>query len=719
MTTTHRPDELRDRILQLFEKYPNEYFKPTEIARRLSVRDDGALRSLLKTLHELHQEQLIGRARRKRYGHITPPATHRHTGVLTMTKQGHGIVELQAPAEGSVLIQPRFLSNALDGDTVSIALFARATEAPEGTKQPPLPEGEIVEIVERSNKPIVGTFEKSKHFFFVVPDNTRVGRDVFIAKGKTAGARPGQKVVVVIDDWASRQLNPEGHIIEVLGKAGEVRAEMASVARQFRLPTQFPKEVISQAATIEELIPDEEYSRRLDLRMLECFTIDPEDAKDFDDAVSFEVLPDKNFQLGVHIADVSHYVQEGTPLDKEAYTRGTSVYLADSVIPMLPEKLSNDICSLRPMRDRLTYSVLMTITPKGTIKQYHIAKTVIKSKRRFSYEEVQKIIEAGYGEFAETITGMHALSQTLLKKRMKEGSIDFESVETKFRFDEHGKPTEIVKKLRLDAHRLVEEFMLLANQVVAKEIGLSKKEEDIKPFIYRIHDLPDPDRIKDFASFVEHLGHRLDLSGGVRTEALQKLLNDVRGTDEENVINEVAIRSMAKAVYSETNIGHFGLGFKYYTHFTSPIRRYPDLIVHRLLFEYGRNMSHKRREEVRKRLPDLCQYASAMERTAMEAERKSVKVMQVEYMKRHVGEEFHAIISGVTNFGMFVEITDLLVEGLIRVRDMADDYYVYDEKHYALNGRRTKKRYRLGDKVVVQVVRVDPEDREIDFALVE
>jgi len=455
------------------------------------------------------------------------------------------------------------------------------------------------------------------------------------------------------------------------------------------------------------------------LRDLVCFTIDPEDAKDFDDAVSLELHPDGNYLLGVHIADVSHYVGENSSLDEEALKRGTSVYLADEVIPMLPEKISNNICSLRPHEDRLTYSAMLTVTPRGTVKDYKIEKSVIHSKRRFTYEEVQRIIETGNGAHAETISLMHRMSQILYKKRIKEGSVDFESVETKFRFDESGKPTEIIKKIRLDAHRLVEEFMLLANQVVAKHIGLQRKEEDIRPFIYRVHDKPDPNKLRDLASFVEHLGYSLNISGAVTSRTMQKLLDDVRGTEEENVINEVAIRAMAKAIYSETNIGHFGLGFRYYTHFTSPIRRYPDLVVHRLLHAYHHKLPHNRRKSFLKDLPDICKQSSDMERVAMEAERESVKVMQVEYMKRHLGEEFHAIISGVTNFGMFVEITDLLVEGLIRVRDMKDDYYLYDEKHYALTGRHKRKRYRLGDKVAVQVVRVDTEEREIDFVLAD
>jgi ribonuclease R len=714
-------ETLKVQVLQFLAKHPQEQFRSNVLARRLGARSKDEIRLLNQALNELHQSRRIERGHRKRYGHTQPPATHQLLGILRITRQGHGIVQLLPPVRGKVNIGPRFLDTALTNDTVQVALFAHTNDVAPTSEDgaEPVFDGEIVKVVERSQQPIVGLFQKGKSYFFVVPDDSKLGRDIYIPRGKTAGAQPGEKVVVQIDEWESRNLNPEGHVVEVLGRAGEVHAEMTGVAREFQLPLRFPKEVLAEAERIPEAIPREEYGNRLDLRDLLCFTIDPEDAKDFDDAVSLVPMRNGNVELGVHIADVSFYVKENSALDTEALKRGTSVYLANEVIPMLPEKLSNNLCSLRPDRDRLAYSALMEVTGKGIVKNYRIIKSVIRSKRRFTYEEVQSVIENRRGDHAETIQRMHTLSQTLLTKRLREGSIDFESAETKFRFDSDGKPTEIVKKTRLDAHRLVEEFMLLANQVVARHIGLPKREENIRPFVYRVHDLPPPEKLQDLASFVQHLGYTLNVSSGVTTRALQKLLHDIHGTDEEDVINEVAIRSMAKAVYSETNIGHFGLGFQYYTHFTSPIRRYPDLIVHRLLYEYEHRMPQRRREQLLELLPDICRQSSDRERVAVEAERASVKVMQVEFMKRHVGEEFNAIISGVTNFGLFAEITDLLVEGLIRVRDLRDDFYVFDQKNFALIGRRTKKRYRLGDKVRVQVVRVDPEDREIDFALVE
>jgi ribonuclease R len=512
--------------------------------------------------------------------------------------------------------------------------------------------------------------------------------------------------------------------VEVLGAAGEVQAELLSVAREFSLPLEFPSAVREAAEAIPTVIAPEEIRRRMDFRQELCFTIDPVDAKDFDDAVSLDPLPGGDFRLGVHIADVSAYIDEGSELDREAYRRGTSVYFPNMVVPMLPEKLSNIVCSLRPREDRLTYSVFMTVTPKGLVKEYEIHETVIRSAWRFSYEEVDDILEGrkALTEVPQTIVDrlktMHTLSKTLTHNRMKQGSIDFESSEAKFRFDESGKPAEIIKKTRTDSHRLIEEFMLLANKVIASHIGLAKKEEHAKPFLYRVHDSPDPDRVRELAAFVQRLGFKLTIDGGVSSKAMQKLLDQVRGTEVENVINEVALRSMAKAIYSERNIGHYGLAFDYYSHFTSPIRRYPDLIIHRLLKEYHRGMHPSRREELFQRLPDLARHSSARERVAVEAERAAVKVMQVEYMKRHLGDEFEGVISGVTHFGMFVEINDLLVEGMIHVRDLDDDYYMIDEKNYALIGRKTGRRYRLGDSVNLKVVRVNAEEREIDFTIV-
>ncbi len=687
-----------------------------ELARRMSIADEREYRAFQKLLGELEKQKLIQRVKGKHYQHLTQQSG-KYVGIFSM-KSGYGVVRVEDESIGEIIIPQKFCSTALDGDTVKVALFAekkhhRALEQHEG---------EVIAITLRTQEEIVGRFERSGNFFFVVPDDKKkCGRDIYIPKSATNKAKIGDKVITIIERWENRNLNPEGRVMEVLGYSGEVRAEMLSVIREYKLPQQFPEIVTAEAKTISTVIATEEIKKRLDLREKIIVTIDPEDAKDFDDAVSLEILASGNYELGVHIADVSHFVTEGSALDTEALKRGTSVYLADMVVPMLPENISNNICSLKPLEDRLTYSILMEISPRGVVKNYAIKKSVIHSKRRFTYEEVQTIIETKHGDFAEEILLMHKLSSVLLKKRLREGSIDFDSSEAKFKFDAEGKPTEIIKKVRLESHRLVEDFMLLANQIAAKHIVSQKNEAEQqkkRPYVYRIHDTPNPEKIQELANFVKQFGFSFSAKD-VSSRAIQKLMADVRGSEVENVINEVAIRAMAKAVYSPENIGHFGLGFKYYTHFTSPIRRYPDLIVHRMLLEYEHGMSLERRNFYSERLPFITKQSSDRERVAMEAERESVKVMQVEYMKRHLGDEFHGVISGVTNFGLFVKINELLTEGMIRMRDLDDDYYIFDEKNYAIVGQRNRKRYRLGDSVTVRVMRVDSIERRIDFAIAE
>ena len=715
-------ESLRERILQFLVRFPHESFKLKELSRRIGIRNEKDEQIFKRALRSLQDEKKILRIRGKKYGHLHE--TQLFIGVLEVTSRGFGVVTVEEGGE-ELFIQQDNLGDAAHGDIVEVSLLPQSTKQKErGARR----EGEVLRIVKRGIQTFVGTIERAQKQYFVVPDDRRMAREILIAQDLLHEAKEGDKVVIKMTVWGKNHRNSEGQVVEVLGRSGELSAEIRSVAREYHLTTEFPPEVLLEANSVPSDISQTEIDRRHDLRRLLCFTIDPDDAKDFDDAVSLEPLPDGNFRLGVHIADVSYYVTKGSELDKEALKRGTSVYFPNGVIPMLPEKLSNGLCSLRPDEDRLAFTVFMNVSPRGSVKEYEIVESVIRSKQRFSYERVQELIDRceqgraalpSDAPFAEVVWQMYRLSTSLTKKRLKEGSIDFDSAEAKFELDEQGKPIKIIKKVRLESHRLVEEFMLLANRVVARHIGLAKKEEQTKPFLYRVHDSPDPERIGELAVFVEKFGFTLNTDGGVTSKSLQQLLNQVKGTEVENVINEVALRSMAKAVYSERNIGHYGLGFNYYSHFTSPIRRYPDLIVHRMLKQYAAGISLQERNALRERLPFIAKQSSVMERAAMEAERTAVKVMQVEYMKRHIGDEFHAVISGVTNFGIFVELTDLLVQGLLHVRDLSDDYYVYDEKHYTLKGRRTGKQYRLGDALEVKVVRVNPEDRQIDFALVD
>lgn len=706
--------ELRSKIVEYFKKHPLEGFKSRQLKRRFSIHDDHEFEVLRDVLHKMVDKGELAWTKRRGYHRVAPK--HRGVvGTIQVTKQGTGIVITEAGDE--IAIDKRSLGTALNGDTVEVALFAASKKKKREADQ--RIEGEIVGIVKRAQLEFIGKLERSNNFYFVLPDDARVPRDIYVAPESLHDARPGEKVLVELFDWNDPQLNPEGKVIQVLGAAGDPFVELRSVIQAFRLPTSFPRDVEEEVSAVPETIPQEEIRRRLDLRSMTIVTIDPHDAKDFDDALSIEVLDEGTFRLGVHIADVSAYVKEGTAVDEEAFERGTSVYLANQVVPMLPEKLSNRLCSLMPNVDRLAYTCFMTVSGKGKVTEYSFARSVINSKRRFTYEEVENILDLGKGEFHNELTLLWSVASSLRKKRMKNGSIDFESPEAKFKYDEQGKPVEILIKKRLKSHQLVEECMLLANQTVAAHISSLQRKNGTLPFVYRVHDSPDPEKLRALAQFVQKLGHKLHIHEAATSKDLQKLLLEIQGTKEENLINEVALRSMAKAVYSTENIGHYGLAFDDYTHFTSPIRRYPDLLVHRMLDEYGRGMSEKRKQHFEKNLADWCRHCSDREKVAAEAERESVKVMQVEYMKQHVGDEFEGIISGVMQFGIFIEINDLLVEGLLHVRDLDDDYYSYDERQYSLIGERSGKSYRLGDSIIVKVAKVNPEQRKIDFVLSE
>ncbi len=711
--------DLKKSVLGFFSGHPRTRTTVKDLARRMKISGKEQFRTLRTLMEELERAGLIvaderGRfsyaRKRKQEGSRRPRNT---TGRLSITRRGLGFVK----AEGwdrDIRIAPRFLRTAFSGDLVEVALFAerRSHRQDEG------PEGEVVRVLERTVTRLTGRLEMRKDFAIVIPDDERIPRDIYLAPGTAHKARPGDKVVVELEPWEDEHLNPEGVIVEVLGPAGDARVEVLSVARSFGLPPAFPASVERAAAELPGTIPPDEIQRRLDLRSSVCVTIDPEDAKDFDDALSCEELDNGRYRLGVHIADVSYYVREGAELDREAYLRGTSVYLVNEVVPMLPERLSNDLCSLRPATDRLTYSALIDVTKDGKVEEYRFARSVIHSKRRFSYEEVQGILEKKEGEHAELLLRLNDLAKQLSKRRRKTGSLDFDTAEAKFRFDAQGLPIQIIKKVRLDAHRLVEECMLLANKIVAQHVARMKTDGHAVPFLYRVHDLPNPERLKELGLFVKQFGYSLDVKNGVSSRELQKLLDEVKGSDVEDVIHDVALRSMAKAVYAGKNIGHYGLGFRHYTHFTSPIRRYPDLVVHRLLDEYAAVPTTDRLAHFSGIMPDVARQSSDRERVAVEAERASVKVMQMEYMKRHIGDEFEGVITGVTNFGLFVELHELLVQGLVHVRDLDDDYYLFDEKQYTLRGRSRGRQYRLGDHVRVRTLSVKAETRELNLTLV-
>ena len=595
-------------------------------------------------------------------------------------------------------------AHAMNGDKVKIALSARRRRHD--------PEGQVLEILEHSDTPFVGTLKVSKNYAFLLTETNTLANDIFIPKDKLKGGKDGDKAVVRITEWPEDAKNPFGEVIDILGKAGENTTEMHAILAEYGLPYHYPQNVEAAAE-----IPPEDYAEREDCRDVTTFTIDPKDAKDFDDALSIRQLKPGLWEVGVHIADVSHYVKEGSVIDKEAVKRATSVYLVDRTIPMLPERLCNFICSLRPDEEKLTYSVIFTMNEKAEVKDYRIRHTVIKSNRRFTYEEAQDIIETGKGEYKEEILELNKLAQILREKRMANGSINFDRCEVKFEIDENGKPLSVYFKESKEANKLIEEFMLLANRTVAEHIGNVPKNKKPKVFPYRIHDLPDPDKLENLSQFIARFGYKIR-TGGTKTEvskSINRLLNDIDGKKEQNLIETVSLRAMQKARYSIHNIGHYGLAFDYYTHFTSPIRRYPDLMVHRLLTRYlagGRTAQADKYEE-------LCEHSSAMEQTAAAAERASVKYKQVEFMGERIGNVYDGVISGVTEWGLYVEINENKCEGMVPMRDLGDDYYEFDEKNYCLIGRKRHQKFSLGDPVQIKVARANLEKKQLDFVLAD
>ena len=607
-----------------------------------------------------------------------------------------------------IFIAERNSAHAMNNDKVKIAFFAKRKHHDA--------EGEVIEILERANDTFVGTLEVEKSYAFLVTENRTLANDIFIPKDKLKGGKTGDKAVVKVIERPDKAKNPIGQVIDILGKAGDNTTEMHAILAEFGLPYVYPQAVEKAADKIPAEITAEEIARREDFRKVTTFTIDPKDAKDFDDALSIRKLKDNLWEVGVHIADVTHYVKEGSIIDKEAEKRATSVYLVDRTIPMLPERLCNFLCSLRPHEEKLAFSVIFDITEKGDVKNSRVVHTVIYSDRRFTYEEAQQIIETKNGDFKDEVLMLDTIAKALREKRFAAGAINFDRYEVKFEIDEKGKPVSVYFKESKDANKLVEEFMLLANRTVAEQIGRVPKGKKAKVLPYRIHDLPDPEKLDNLNQFIARFGYKLR-TNGTKTDiskSINHLLDDIQGKKEENLIETVSIRAMQKARYSTHNIGHYGLAFDYYTHFTSPIRRFPDMMVHRLVTKYldgGRSVSESKYE-------DLCDHSSNMEQIAANAERASIKYKQVEFMSERVGQTYDGVISGVTEWGLYVELNENKCEGMIPMRDLDDDYYEFDEKNYCLRGRRKNHTYSLGDAITVKVARANLEKKQLDFALV-
>ena len=703
-------NEMTDRIINLFNTYPKEEMNYKQVSAEIGVSSQEKRMMVANILESLFFDEFLIEVDRGKY-RLNGLGTQ---AVGTFERRSNGKNSFIPDNEGNPLfVAERNSMHAMNGDKVKVQILAR--------RKGKTSEAEVIEILKRADNTFIGTLSVSPHHAFLLTDSKILANDIFIPKNKLKGAKDGQKVVAKIVEWSEKANNPTGEIIDILGDAGNNTTEMHAILAEFGLPYRYPEKVEKAAAKIPVEITENELKSREDFRGVTTVTIDPKDAKDYDDALSIRKLNGGNWEVGIHIADVTHYVKQDGIIDKEAAERATSVYLVDRTIPMLPESLSNNLCSLRPLEDKLCFSVVFEMTRNAEVKNARIVRTVIRSDRRLTYEEAQAMIEnENYATsnpedapYSDAIQTLDRLAKILREKRFKNGAINFDRSEVAFDIDDTGKPLRVFFKQEKDSNKLVEEFMLLANRHVAEIVGNVPKGKKAKTFIYRVHDMPNPDKLSNFAEFIRRFGYKLkDKGSDVEiSKSINHLLDEVQGKPEQNLIETLAIRSMAKATYTTQNIGHYGLTFKYYTHFTSPIRRYPDMLVHRLLTRYlagGRSVAQQP-------LEDECKHCTNMEMLASNAERTSIKYKQVEFMSDKLGMVFDGVISGVTEWGLYVTLPENACEGMVPIRDLDDDYYEFDEKTYSLVGSRKKRRYCLGDPMKIRVVKANLERRQLDF----